>query len=168
MVSETGVEAQIDVVGGDIWNAYSGDLISKEAVDAIIYEPMANVTARPLNTIPGERQITTSGPQTMGPDTRRLRDPSEDSEGDGDQDFGTQEVEPKAILANLEQSADAESVGRSDSADELFDRHLTAGIKASLERNYKLAAESFASALEVRPGDTKAEFNLNRVRRYLS
>lgn len=48
-----------------------------------------------------------------------------------------------------------------------YDGALRRGMAAALARDYRKAEASFQEALEHRPGDSRAEFNLQRVRRRL-
>ena len=49
-----------------------------------------------------------------------------------------------------------------------FERQLERGLEAALARSYELAMAAFEKALELRPGDPRAQFNLERVRRQLA
>ncbi len=48
-----------------------------------------------------------------------------------------------------------------------FDELLAKGLGAALARDYRGAAEAFEAALRLRPGDSRAQFNLERVRGFL-
>ena len=45
-----------------------------------------------------------------------------------------------------------------------FDECLARGLEAALARAYDGAIEAFEQALEIRPGDSRAQFNLERIR----
>ena len=49
-----------------------------------------------------------------------------------------------------------------------FEEHLARGLEAALARSYERAARAFEKALELEPDDSRAAFNLARVRRLLA
>ncbi len=172
--SSSGLDAFIEIVGGDVWNAYSGDLTAIPAIESILYESIDRIEAKTLHTIPGERQLFLSGLQALSPHSRRQ------SVGPGPRavapksrfDLGTQEIvpptgPPEAVLPAAEsRGSRTESAPRSET-DQEFAMLLNEGIQASLARDYRRAAEAFEKALLRRPEDPKAKFNLARVRRRL-
>ena len=55
-----------------------------------------------------------------------------------------------------------------DPSTEAFQGHLRRGLGAALARDYQTAAEAFEEALKLRPGDSRARFNLDKVRAKLA
>lgn len=178
-------ETLVEIVGGDIWNIYGPSSEAVEALDEILYEPLTQAAIRALHTIPGERQLEHSGLRALSPATRRLERGDERDDGSA-LDFGTQEVETGEVRGNVEKAQQAEGAeGASDSsaastaepvaesAEQSSDDGakvevlLTQGIQASLARDYQAAAAAFRQALELRPGETRAEFNLGRIQKHL-
>lgn len=180
-------ESLVEIVGGDIWNIYGPSSEGIEALEEILYEPLTQAAIRALHTIPGERQLEHSGLRALSPATRRmgLSDAARDT--GSSLDFGTQEVETDEVRANVEKAEQAEvaqeaseaSTGSTaDSVPESAEKPgddgakvevlLTQGIQASLARDYQAAAAAFRQALELRPGETRAEFNLGRIQKHLS
>ena len=172
-----GVEAYLEIVGGDIWNAYSGELQSMPALEAILYEPIEQAEVKTIHTIPGERQLLLSGVRSIAPSSRRLArgatgQPRQRT--DEVRDLGTQEILPlseqsQSFEALEEEPAPPASAGAAAPetpgarTEDDFVVLLNKGIEASLARDYRTAAKAFREALEVKPGEPRAKFNLQRV-----
>ncbi len=171
LLSTNGAEVSVELVGGDVWNAYGGDLEAVSALEAILFEPVSQVAVRALQMIPGERQIRHSGVEALGPGTRRLQvgRGQNASQQESHQQFGTQEFDMRALVAELRStnSRRVKPEGESESPDERFERLLATGIEASLSRDYTRAGSAFEEALTLRPDDPRVRHNLERIRRYL-
>jgi hypothetical protein len=157
LLANEGKEAHVEIVGGDVWNAYGEDGgMAMDALEAILYEPIRQATVRALHHIPGERQIRLHGVQALGPASRR---PPERKTAP----VPTLSLPPRVEIHEFG-TQDVEIVPLEEVADDRFDHLLEEGIKASLARDYARAVRAFEDALTLKPGNTKAEFNLARVR----
>ena len=178
---KNGADCLFEFVGGDLWNVYSDGAEGLEALAEVVYEPVSNAEVRKLQMIPGERQIYQTGVRPLAPESMK-------GVATEEEEFSTNEFPVKPVIDELKAAGHwpvtgnrgggdsrspttgstakpAETVG-ADSADP-FDDILTRGIKASLSRNYTLAAELFRQALDLRPDDPKAKFNLQQVQKRL-
>lgn len=177
---KNGADCLFEFVGGDLWNVYSDGAEGLGALAEVVYEPVLNAEVRKLQMIPGERQIYQTGVRPLAPD-------SMNGVAAGDEEFSTNEFPVKVVIEELKAAGEwpaipgkggdaAPSAAEKPKAVELpvadstdpFDEILTRGIKASLSRNYALAADLFRQALELRPGDPKAKFNLEQVQKRMS
>ncbi len=160
--SADGLAVSVELVGGDIWNAYTEDLEPESALEAILFAPVSAVEIRILQMIPGERQIILCGVDALSLATRA-------SESAGQQPHGTNKVDMRAVVAELRaaNSRSAKSEGAGESLDDRFEALLATGIEASLSRDYSRAGQAFEEALTIRPGDPRVRHNLERIRRHL-
>ncbi len=171
MVSDRGLEVSVDLVGGDVWNAYAGELEAALVLDAVLFEPVSRVEIRTLQMIPGERQLGYAGVEALGPWTRCTRPGSGRDAGECENHRlrSTQEIDMHSVIAEL-RSANTPSTRSEDgpeSPDDRFERLLATGIEASLSRDYPRARRAFEEALILRPDDRRASHNLERIRRYV-
>lgn len=71
----------------------------------------------------------------------------------------------RSVTETLERPAPARPASpAAASVETRFDRYLASGLEAALARSYDRAIEAFEKALEIRPGDSRAQFNLDRIR----
>ncbi|MEM7350251.1 MAG: protein kinase [Acidobacteriota bacterium] len=71
----------------------------------------------------------------------------------------------RSLTETLERPAPARPASpAAASVETRFDRYLASGLEAALARSYDRAIEAFEKALEIRPGDSRAQFNLDRIR----
>ncbi|MEM7350989.1 MAG: hypothetical protein AAF657_09305 [Acidobacteriota bacterium] len=165
LLSTGGLEVSVEVVGGDIWNAYAGVLEAVPALETILFQTISRVEIRMLQMIPGERQMGHSGLEALGPATRLLKSRRvQDS-----QRFGTREIDISGVAAEMRamNSQQVELAGTPESPNDRFEHLLATGIEASLARDYPRAGRAFEEALTLKPGDARVRHNLERIRQYL-
>jgi len=160
-------EVQINVVGGDVWSAFSGVLEGEAALRAQFLDTPESVEVAPIKVLPKHRQILASGVDFLlrcGERASRRSverstvdlTPAEKSTPSHD---GTQPVDVQVVREIRTRLAAGEEPDQIDDFEELF----AGGIRAALARSYEEAAASFRKALEIRPHDRRAQMNLARV-----
>lgn len=138
-------EAWLEIVDGEIWNAYFGRRTGEDAVAALMSLPAHNVTSKALTTRPQKRQIHR---QTAGLllDLAHARDEAGRDGGEisGEGAPGTGDEEGRSYADLIEE-----------------------GIEAARCEEWKKAEADFLKALEIRPDDARARYNLARIRELL-
>ncbi len=171
LLSTNGLEVSVELVGGDVWNAYGGDLEAVSALEAILFEPVSRVAIRTVQMVPGERQIRHPSVEALGLGTRHLEPRRGEAVGaqESHRQLGTREFDMQALVAELRtaNSRRIKPAGEPESSDERFERLLATGIEASLSRDYPRAGRAFEEAMTLRPDDPRVRHNLERIRRHL-
>jgi len=144
-----GRTAVLYIIDGDIWSASLGESVGEEAVRGLMKEKAQSVIMRVLDGPPPEREIHISCERLLlnlaTAEDERNRQPAPD--GDGGE-------------------ADASTDPESD-FDPLFAEAFAKGIEASMEKDFQAAAGAFQEALNFKPDDPQALYNLERVRSIL-
>lgn len=171
---DSGVDAYLEILGGDLWNVYADSLEGVEALEALLYEPVAQARVRTLQTIPEDRHIWSSGMQALGVGTRRLpprfeleAPPPATPAATGERVRAGSGLKTQALDIAWIDAEKPDELNAAEQQEVDFERHLREGIRASLARDYGRAVEAFQAALEVRPNDRRVMLNLERVRQRL-
>jgi len=143
---EQGDEGWLEIVEGDVWNAYFGSLVGEEAVAALMHLPAAAVATQVLAEPPGARQIT-RGLEGLLLELARQKDESR------------RNAPEPAPPATAERVAYAERAG--------YAERMEAGMAAVRNERWAEAVVAFEAALAARPEDSRARHNLERSRRLL-
>ncbi len=141
---EDGSGGAIEIVDGDLWTAGCGDLQGEEAITALLDGRVTEVSATVLASKPEGRQIHSRMEHILLERARR-RDESQ---------------------MRGESPPGSTGVSETRQRDE-YHRALLKGVKAALEGKLPQAVAAFELALKIRPGDSRAEFNLRRVQRLM-
>ncbi len=143
IATEASPQGVVEIVDGDAWTAGCGELRGEEALAVLLDGRVTEVSATVLESKPENRQIQSRMEQILLERARR-RDESR-LRGEPDPD-------------RPDRASPARRPGE-------YHRALIEGVKAGLAGNLPKAREAFELALKIRPGDSRAEFNLRRIRR---
>ncbi len=145
-------EAWLEIVDGEIWNAFFGRRTGEEAVAALLSLPAYNVTSKALTNRPQKRQIhrKTSG---FLLDLARVEDEARRDEA-------------RRNEARRNEGDDSGDRVPGDSERNYADL-IEEGIEAARCENWKKAEADFQKALEIRPDDARARYNLARIQTLL-
>ncbi|MCP4657590.1 MAG: response regulator [bacterium] len=134
-------EAWLEIIDGDIWNAYFGQRTGEDAVAALLSLPAHNMTSKALTNRPRKRQIQR---KTAGLllDLARAQDEARRGEGGDGEPIAPSSTRSYADL-------------------------VEEGIEAARCEHWKKAEAAFQTALEIRPDDARARYNLARIRKLL-
>jgi len=152
-----GRQGQVEIVGGDFWNAYAStgqkDLEGDEALACMLFETPRWLEANPLLTLPQRRQIRgdasgvlerAAGRPSRG-NLRLISGGRTDSVTDPGNGASVSRIEPSR-------------------SEDPFEALFETGLSAALARDYRRAVESFEQALALSPGDPRVRYNLERLR----
>lgn len=177
--------AQLEIVGGDLWNAFVDDREGERAMELLTLDTVVrSFEARRLATVPGRRQVEVPGLGALdllgdagGPETV----PDRPSQVDTHPFIDATEIravtrrrstEPPAAstaTSAAPPTVDPVSAGPQTppaaTTEAEFAAHFDAGLEAALARDYPRAIAAFEAALAVEPDDTRARFNLERIRK---
>jgi DNA-binding response OmpR family regulator len=131
---------RLEVVEGELWNASFGRLTGKEAVLAMLDLPTNAVASLALIVLPEARQIEESIDALLLDQARRM-DESRRSQQAAAGDAGS--IESYAMAFEI-------------------------GMKAVENEDWSGATAAFSRALERRPGDARARYNLERIHKMLT
>lgn len=189
-----GQRLQLEVVGGDLWNAYRDERVGFAALERLPDASPQTVEARHLRSVPTVRQIIETGSSVL----RRLRVRSARSSAAqsaamdvaADTSLDTAEIDRGDVVAlrrgrgdTPAEEAPAPPTARPTAADSdshcapepsespaersAFDKAFAEGIDAAFHRDYPRSIAAFERALELRPNDRRVRFNISRIRRLL-
>lgn len=147
-------EIRLEIVGGDVWSAESGRRNGLEALVEFLLESPLSIDTVALRSVPSQRPLKTPGAATLRRALALLND----------RDIGTSPIQVVDLRATR---GAAQPLARDPSptaSPELFDEALAAGISAALARDFPRAIGCFERALEMRPNDPRALYNLGRVK----
>jgi DNA-binding response OmpR family regulator len=130
---------RLEVVEGELWNASFGRLTGKEAVVAMLDLPTNAVASQALSVLPASRQIEESIDALLLDQARRL-DESRRNRQLAATDVGS--IESYAMAFEI-------------------------GMKAVEREDWAGATAAFSRALERRPNDARARYNLERTQKML-
>ena len=126
--------AILNIVDGNIWSASLGTIEGEEVIGELIGTATESIVMRPLEGTLPPRQIH----------------------------IGCEQLLLK--LATTEDEISRNSVdSESEENEKRFAEAFAEGIEASIEKNYEASAEAFRRALEFKPQDPQALYNLVRV-----
>lgn len=160
---ENGKDGWLEIVEGDVWNAYYGKLSGEQAVAALMYLPAEAVATQALAEPPKTRQIERSLEGLLLDLARR------EDEGRRDRP----EIEPDMVLPEVDAAAgkaDGEDAAAESSEKGRHERYIElmeAGMNAVNQEGWDAAVAAFEAALELVPDDPRARHNLERSRRLL-
>ncbi len=142
--TEAEITGIVEVVEGAIWNARLGDLAAGAALEALLDDSL-KISVSPLDREPSRRNVWSTTSRFL----------LERAKKQDEQDNGG--VEESGDL--LEEVADPTG--------EPFAKAFNQGLRAGVRGDLEAAAAAFEQALELRPEDSRARFNLDRIRRQL-
>jgi len=163
-----GEDAIFEIVEGEVWSAFFGEHTGAPALAQVLGGSVASAMARQLSRKPKDRQMNEdlltllrqSVPQTsqeMLTLTRALT-------------TGDPGTIPIQIQREEQGTSGTGSLSGEDSVESVpaeFKTCFSRAIEAALQKDYEKAAKAFEEALEHRPRDANARFNLERVRQLL-
>ena len=170
-----------ELVGGDLWNCYLGDVSGAEALTHVVVRNPSNVTVRGLNHIPRERHFRESGfevlealktnalsgrsQKTLEMDIDQIESLLETQEPERNEpELYEPEPQDSAETADLK-IATAEDLQRARDLRDRFESLLTRGLEAALRRDYEVALKLFEEAASIDPEDPRVVYNLQQIRR---
>ncbi len=136
----------VEVVDGEIWSARFGDFAAADAIEALLDENSNKISASPLVREASRRNVW-STTQKLLLERAKRQDELERGEG-GESDPISEEA--------------------ADPTREAFATAFNQGVRAGVQGDLETAVAAFKRALELRPGDSRARFNLDRVTRRLN
>jgi hypothetical protein len=165
-------ELIVEMIGGDLWNAYGGDFEGVAALEAHLSDRPRQVSVRPVQVIPGQRQLRRKGFETL----RRHGLPSR---GHDSTSRETKEVifeDVRDLMRKVSvspppldvEAPQSQSDPTKQSVGERFEGLLATGLKTALARNYPEAVKAFEEAVALDPSDPRARLNLKKVRSQLA
>lgn len=158
-------ELHLELVGGDLWNAYRNDLDGEPAILPFLFASPNHVKVRPLQQIPFARTFKKPGHTTLV--ELRARQSRETTETDHERPTLAIDLE---FVDEILQAAPADESGQRDQEEPVAGRVeslLTEGLEAALARNYDRALQAFEEAAALRPEDPRVIHNLQRIRQRL-
>lgn len=153
-------ELHLELVGGDLWNAYRNDLDGDPAILPVLYSSPSHVKVRPLQKIPFERTFKKQGLATLF----ELHDASLLEEA---REHSTQAIDLDELQEMLESDGETVPINLEESLSGRVETLLTEGLEAALARDYQRALEIFEEAAAIRPEDPRVVHNLQRIRQRL-
>ncbi|MCP3957930.1 MAG: response regulator [bacterium] len=142
--TEAGTSGTVEIVDGAIWSARFGDLAAGAALETLL-EESPKISASPLDREPSRRNVWSTSSQLL---LERAKRQDEQGNAEGDES-----------VSILEEAADPTR--------EAFATAFNQGVRAGVQGDLETAAAAFKQALELRPEDSRARFNLDRVTRQL-
>ncbi len=153
----------LEIVGGDVWNVYSGDTEGETALLSALPAAPRDVGVSWLRSVPRQRQIRGSGWDLLVECERKLSGAEQKQPAAA----GTRPISFDELRTMVEEETAVSAEPADDGGSESFDELLERGFAAALARDYESAVGAFEKALELEPEDARVKFNLDRVRRRL-
>jgi len=172
--ADEGGELTVEIIGGDLWNAYGVEFEGGAALEAHLSDRPRRVGVRSLQVLPGQRQLRRKGFETLryhGLPTRSgHREPTSRD---------TKEVLVEDVRNLMRQVPGSPSpadpgvlVPRptppKQSSAEHFEELLSEGLRAAMAMDYPRAERAFEKAVALDSADPRARMNLKKVRRQLA
>lgn len=137
-------QGSIEIVNGEVWSARLGSAAGEEALAAMVLSPCHEVSATTVDKQPIERKIFVQTERLLLDIARRQDEERRESSGD-----------PGAAPKDEAR------------VDDGYEDALKRGIKAGLKGDLEQAVAALEEALDLRPGDERATFNLQRIRKQM-
>lgn len=181
----SGGQLQVKIIGGDVWSCFGDRTEGMAAFLEHFLQVPDSVEAKPIQVVPSQRLVKHPGRDflttAVAEHARILEEP------------GTQPVDvPRASSSEPPRSAEPSGASKTQPVPTTRDESpappsappapsapsasppanayqllFNQGMEAALARRYSDAARLFEQALEEKPGDSKAQFNLERMRKQL-
>ncbi len=159
-------ELRIEVLGGDLWNVYAGTETGFRVLSRLALAAPKRVRASHVHAVPTERQIYKAPDEVL----RHLslgvgvELPELGTSGRETQPIDFVDFIPRREGDEARVSRSGDQDGSSPASDDGYSVAVANGIDAALRRDFVEAIKAFEKALETRPNDPQAQYNLDRIR----